>query len=179
VMIVVLLTVLVFNYLPSKILTEDKKPVEHIVEPGETLWQIAREYQPEVDPRKAIYEIKEENELETAEIYPGQVLVVEATAYTHVAEDGKADINGTGDGLTTPQTNYLKVDRGIISVDPDKIPFYTVLYVHGYGYGVAADVGPSIKKNRIDVFFNDRQDALNFGRREVEVKVVSVPEVRE
>jgi len=46
----------------------------HTVQNGETLWDIAVEY--EGDPRDAIYEIKEINGLENALIYPGQDLYV-------------------------------------------------------------------------------------------------------
>ena len=48
--------------------------VEYIVRPGETLWDIARQYPG--DPRKTVYEIREMNDLESAIIYPGQKLIV-------------------------------------------------------------------------------------------------------
>ena len=37
--------------------------------------------------------------------------------------------------------------RGIIAVDPRVIPLGTKIYVPGYGYGVAADTGGSIRES--------------------------------
>ena len=60
---------------------------------------------------------------------------------------------------------------GTVAVDPRFIPLGTRLYIEGYGYGVAADTGGAIKGRKIDVFFEDRQAALNWGRRSVVVNV--------
>ncbi len=47
---------------------------EITVEKGETLWAIALEYFPQVDPRNTIAEIKRLNNLKVSMIYPGQRL---------------------------------------------------------------------------------------------------------
>lgn len=50
---------------------------EIIVADGDTVWNLAREYGPEnKDVRKAIYEISLVNDLDTYDIYPGQVLKI-------------------------------------------------------------------------------------------------------
>lgn len=47
------------------------------VQSGDTLWTIAKAYgNPGTDPRKTIYEICEINQLDTKDIYPGQVLQI-------------------------------------------------------------------------------------------------------
>jgi uncharacterized protein YabE (DUF348 family) len=61
---------------------------------------------------------------------------------------------------------------GTIAVDPSVIPLGTKLYVEGYGYGVASDVGGAIKGNRIDVHFETIEQALQFGRRTVKVYIL-------
>lgn len=61
---------------------------------------------------------------------------------------------------------------GVVAVDPRVIPLGTRLYVEGYGYGIAADIGSAIKGNRIDVFFESRQDAYKWGRRQAKVYVL-------
>lgn len=44
---------------------------------GDTLWKIASENNPyELDIRKVIYDLKKQNNLKNADIYPGQLLVV-------------------------------------------------------------------------------------------------------
>jgi uncharacterized protein YabE (DUF348 family)/3D (Asp-Asp-Asp) domain-containing protein len=62
---------------------------------------------------------------------------------------------------------------GTIAVDPNVIPLGTKLYIEGYGYGVASDVGSSIKGNRIDIHFDTREQALQFGRRTVKVHILN------
>lgn len=49
--------------------------IEHTVQPGETLWQIARHYRPDADPRQVVWEIRQVNDI-GAVIYPGQVVRV-------------------------------------------------------------------------------------------------------
>lgn len=49
---------------------------EVVVEPGDTLWSIARAWVPDEDPRAVIGIIRELNQLSSADIYPGQVLAV-------------------------------------------------------------------------------------------------------
>ena len=94
-----------------------------------------------------------------------------ATAYTHVAVPGVADINGTGDGITR---SGLPVSEGLIAVDPRVIPLGTKVWVDGYGVLLAADTGGAIKGKRIDIFFDSRQEAMNFGRQDVTVRWVKL-----
>ena len=51
--------------------------VEYIVNPGDTLWDIATEYAPKnMDKREYIFNIKRDNGLMRSEIYPGMVLEI-------------------------------------------------------------------------------------------------------
>lgn len=49
----------------------------------------------------------------------------------------------------------LRARRGIIAVDPRVIPYWTQIYVPGYGVGIAADTGGGIIGNWIDLAFAD------------------------
>ena len=49
-----------------------------------------------------------------------------------------------------------------IAVDPTVIPMGSHVIIDGHEY-IAEDTGGAIKGNRIDVFFDSHQDALNFG----------------
>lgn len=86
-------------------------------------------------------------------------ITVVATAYAPGAGAGYITATGARAGF------------GIIAVDPKVIPLGTKIYVPGYGYGIAADTGGAIKGNRIDVCFNTRQEAINWGRRTVTITV--------
>ena len=57
-----------------------------------------------------------------------------------------------------------------VAVDPSVIPYGSVLYIDGKEY-VAHDCGGAIKGNRIDVYFNNHSDALNFGVQYANVEV--------
>ena len=57
-----------------------------------------------------------------------------------------------------------------IAVDTSVIPFGTKVLIDGQEY-IAEDRGGAIKGNRIDVYFSNHQDAINFG---VQYKNVSI-----
>lgn len=80
-----------------------------------------------------------------------------ATAYTHT---GYRTATGTWPS------------RGTIAVDPKVIPLGTRLYVDGYGEGVAVDTGGLIKGARIDVFMETKDEAILWGKRPVEVRII-------
>jgi len=91
-----------------------------------------------------------------------KVFEMEATAYSpENAKDSWGDPNSTAIGL--------KAGYGVVAVDPKVIPLGTRLYIEGYGYAVAGDVGGAIKGMRIDLGFDKEEEALKFGRRRVKV----------
>ena len=55
-----------------------------------------------------------------------------------------------------------------IAVDPKVIPIGSEVVINGHTY-VAEDVGGVIKENRIDIYFNTHQEALEFGVQYAEV----------
>lgn len=81
-----------------------------------------------------------------------KAMTMTASMYTS-GEPGVGTITYTG----------VTVRRGAIAVDPTVIPLGSLLYVEGYGYGVAVDIGGAIKGNRIDLFTDDLPEALRFG----------------
>ncbi len=87
----------------------------------------------------------------------GRVMQAVSTAYTH-----------TGHRTATG----IYPHEGVAAVDPQVIPLGTKLYVENYGIAIAADTGGGIKGNRIDVFFDTHQKAINWGRRTVKVQII-------
>jgi len=65
-----------------------------------------------------------------------------------------------------------RVRHGVIAVDPAVIPLGTRVYIPGYGEAVAEDIGSSIKGHRIDVAFDSHEEALAFGRQDLEIIIV-------
>lgn len=84
------------------------------------------------------------------------------TAYT------KNDPGMNGRGITFTGT---LARPGVAAVDPEVIPLGSVIYVPGYGYARAEDTGGAIKGRKVDLYFEDRNAALEWGRKELEVKV--------
>lgn len=88
-------------------------------------------------------------------------LTMSASAYT--AYD-------SGNSQYTYRGNLVR--KGLAAVDPAVIPLGTRLYIPGYGYAIADDVGGSIKGNKIDLAFDSRNEALQFGRQTITVYLV-------
>lgn len=66
----------------------------------------------------------------------------------------------------------LPMRRGVVAVDPVIIPLGTRMYIMGYGEGYACDIGSAIKGNKIDLAFDNRGQALEWGRRRVRVYIL-------
>ncbi|MFJ5759232.1 LysM peptidoglycan-binding domain-containing protein [Neobacillus sp. NPDC093182] len=93
-------------------------------------------------------------------------ITVEATAYTASCE-GCSGITATGINLLE------NPNQKVISVDPSVIPLGSKVYVEGYGEAIAGDTGGAIKGNKIDVFIPSKQDAINFGRKQLKVTILN------
>lgn len=71
---------------------------------------------------------------------------------------------GKDDGITATGT---KATAGrTIAVDPSIIPYGTEITINGHTY-IAEDCGGAVKGNKVDIFFNTHQEALNFGKQTV------------
>jgi 3D (Asp-Asp-Asp) domain-containing protein len=72
-------------------------------------------------------------------------------------------------GITASGT---KAHNGTIAADRRYYPFGTVMYIPGYGYGRVEDTGSAIQgPTRIDLFYGSHQQALEWGRQRVPVKI--------
>ena len=94
-----------------------------------------------------------------------KVLTMVSTAY----EASEVSCGEWADGYTAIG---MKAEPGVVAVDPNVIPLRTKLYVEGYGFAIAADVGGDIKGNRIDLFFNTIDECMNYGRKKVKVYIL-------
>ena len=96
-------------------------------------------------------------------------LRMEATAYT-------AGFSCTGKLPCDPwyriTASGMEVRHGVVAVDRTVIPLGTRLYVEGYGFAVAADVGGAIRGNKIDLFMECINAARRFGRRHINVWIL-------
>ncbi len=116
----------------------------------------------------AVLVLEKETKKYTAVSKPQRVCLGEfvITAYCgekhhHICNDGSAETTATG---TNPKQGRT------IAVDPDVIPYGTKVYIDGKEY-IAEDCGGAIKGNRIDVYFDNHQEALDFGVQYATVEV--------
>ena len=91
----------------------------------------------------------------------GRPIYVDATAYS--AYD-------PGNGSYTARGTLLR--HGIIAVDPSVIPLGTRVYIPGYGEAIADDTGGAIVGNRIDIAFDSHEEAIWFGRQQLEIYII-------
>ncbi len=61
--------------------------------------------------------------------------------------------------------------RGTVAADTRHLPFGTIVHVPGYGWGRVEDRGGAIKGNKLDLFFDSHQQALNWGRQPLPVQI--------
>ncbi len=94
-----------------------------------------------------------------------KVLSMSATGYD-------ASPQTIGPGATGRTRTGRHAEYGVVAVDPRVIPLNTIVYVEGYGFALACDTGGAIKGNRIDLCFDSRYVANQFGRKRVRVHVL-------
>lgn len=88
----------------------------------------------------------------------GRPMKVGATAYTN------DPITSTGTKPTEGRT---------IAVDPRVIPYGTKVYIPQFNkVFIAEDCGSAIKGNRIDIYMNNYDDAMEWGFREITIYIL-------
>lgn len=94
-----------------------------------------------------------------------------ATAYTADCE-GCTGITKTG--VDVRQTIYHE-DKRVIAVDPRHIPLGSTVDIRladgTHFTATAQDIGGAIKGERIDILFETTEEALEFGRQSVDLKI--------
>lgn len=71
-------------------------------------------------------------------------------------------------GVTASGT---KAKHGTIAADTAVLPFGTIVYVPGYGYGRVEDRGGAIKGHKLDLWFHSHEVAKKWGRKRIQVRV--------
>lgn len=119
--------------------------------------------QQSVEPKSGQDKVVQSTVVEPAS---GQELMVTATAYTAYCE-GCSGTTAIGIDLRS------NPNQKVIAVDPNIIPLGSKVWVEGYGEAIAGDTGGAIKGNKIDVFIPTRNEALQWGRKQVKLKILN------
>jgi 3D (Asp-Asp-Asp) domain-containing protein len=92
-----------------------------------------------------------------------------------------APASGAGRQISVSSTAYClrgftsrgtSVSYGTVAVDPRIIPMGSKVYIPGYGWGRALDVGGGVRGNTIDVWLPTVGQCMQWGRRSVTITVV-------
>jgi 3D (Asp-Asp-Asp) domain-containing protein len=92
-----------------------------------------------------------------------------APAVTQRAAGRTLTVVATAYALTGRTATGIPAGPGVVAVDPSVIPLGTKMTIPGYGDGIAADTGGSVKGNTIDLWFPSTAQALRWGRRTVTI----------
>lgn len=79
-------------------------------------------------------------------------------------------VDESGNQIVIGASGEQLIEGVSIAVDKEVIPYGTTVVINGKEY-IAHDCGGAIKENRIDVYFENHQDALEFGVQHAEVFV--------
>lgn len=128
-----------------------------------------------VTEEKIVIETKKE-EIAIPEIKKESLGEFKLTAYCSCEKCcGKWALNRpkdeNGKDIVYGSTGTILVAGTSIAVDPSVIPYGSQVEINGHTY-TAHDTGGAIKGNRIDVYFDNHQDALNFGVQYEEVFLI-------
>ena len=127
---------------------------------------VGQEFQIEVGEQSKIEELPEEqlyNEYEVVEP-PTTTTTFKVTAYCPCVK-----CCGKTDGITA--TGTLATAGRTIAVDPTVIPYGSEVILNGHTY-IAEDCGGAIKGNKIDMFFDTHEEALQWGVQYIEGVVI-------
>ena len=67
--------------------------------------------------------------------------------------------------------NGMRATRGVTAAC-DKSRLNQVIWIEGFGWRICEDIGSAIKGNRIDIFVDDHQHALQLGRQVIKGMVI-------
>lgn len=107
-----------------------------------------------------------------------KVYIMRATAYDLSVESCGKLPDHPEYGITFSGT---KARPGVVAVDPRVVKLGSKLYIESmdrtadYGFAKAEDTGSAIKGNRVDLFIENRTQALRYGVRTVKVYVLEEP----
>ena len=103
-----------------------------------------------------------DREIETVQSSITETYII--TAYCHCAK-----CCGKTDGITA---SGVKAVEGVTVATDSSIPFGTKVYIDGVGERIVQDRGSAIKGKKIDLYFENHQSALNFGRQTKQVIIM-------
>jgi 3D (Asp-Asp-Asp) domain-containing protein len=111
------------------------------------------------------------------EQFPSNTVI--ATGYTAGVESTGKSKDHPAYGITKSGVKVRRDLYSTIAADTSVYPIGTVMYIPGYGYGVVADTGSAIKKQKIDLYYETVQDVYEkWGKKQVKVYIIEMGDGR-
>lgn len=105
----------------------------------------------------------------------GHAVQVTATGYSAGYESTGKTPDHPAFGITYSGIQVVRDESALstIAADLDVFPIGTVLFIPGYGYGVVADIGGLIKGDKIDLYFDTKDQVYQeWGKKILQVFVI-------
>jgi len=96
--------------------------------------------------------------------------IMEVEWYYFIASGYSA--NDPAQGTNNITATGKEIKKGMVAVDPREIPLGTKIEIKDMGIFIAEDTGGKIKGNRIDIYFDTKKEAKEFGRKGIWVKII-------
>jgi len=97
--------------------------------------------------------------------------VIEETEWFYFVATGYS-ANDPEQGTNNITATGKEIKKGMIAVDPKIIPLGTEIEIKDMGLFVAEDTGGRIKGNRIDIYFETKEQARQFGRKVIWIRLL-------
>lgn len=97
---------------------------------------------------------------------------VTATAYCPCKKCCGEWAENRPDGIVYTASGAIAQEGVTIAADWNIYPPGTTLYIEGLGEYIVQDRGGAIMGQKVDIYFENHEDALQFGRQEVRIKAL-------
>jgi 3D (Asp-Asp-Asp) domain-containing protein len=117
----------------------------------------------------ALNETPVEPIVEVVEAPAPEWITFEVTAYTAGEESTGKQLGDAGYGITASGEH---VREGVTIACPPSMAFGTRLEIEGIGERVCTDRGGAIKEGRLDIYIAELEEARQFGRQWLNVRII-------
>lgn len=109
---------------------------------------------------------------EAEEIVVREVVEVEKEVEWYYFLASGYSANDSSQGTNNITATGKEIEQGMVAVDPKVIPLGTRIEIKDMGIFVAEDIGGKIKGNRIDIYFDSKEEAKKFGMRGIWINII-------
>jgi 3D (Asp-Asp-Asp) domain-containing protein len=109
---------------------------------------------------------------EAGEIVVREVVEVEKEVEWYYFLASGYSANDSSQGTNNITATGKEIEQGMVAVDPKVIPLGTRIEIKDMGIFVAEDTGGKIKGNRIDIYFDSKEEAKKFGMRGIWINII-------